>query len=170
MIDLLVWALRKARQQTLTLVEDLHQEQMCTQSVKGENHPTWILGHLLLGDIYLLSLLGDQNLSEDFSDILAKYGPATTPVASTHYYDSKQILVDRLTITGLQRLDAIGGMMNEDLTQPMPDKILAQVQPTIGHHLQALIFHEGHHGGQISSWRKAQGFSAAIGAFAPQGF
>ena len=54
MNDLLVWALKKARQQTLTLVEDLHEEQMCMQSVPSENHPAWTLGHILLGDIYLL--------------------------------------------------------------------------------------------------------------------
>ena len=63
MSDLLAWALQKARQQTLTLVKDLPEEQMCCQSAPGENHPTWILGHLLLGDIYLLFLLGVQELA-----------------------------------------------------------------------------------------------------------
>jgi hypothetical protein len=58
MKDVLVWALRNAREQTLTLVADIPQEQACQQSVSGERHPLWILGHPLLGDTYLLSLLG----------------------------------------------------------------------------------------------------------------
>jgi len=49
---LLVWGLRQARQQTLALVDDLAEEQMCLQSIPGEHHPTWVLGHLLLGDVY----------------------------------------------------------------------------------------------------------------------
>ena len=50
MQDLLIWSLENARRQTLLLVADLPEEQMCRQSAAGENHPAWILGHLLLGD------------------------------------------------------------------------------------------------------------------------
>lgn len=169
MNDLLAWAFQRARQQTLTLVEDLREEQMCLQSVADENHPAWILGHLLLGDIYLLFLLKIQGLSDDFSDLLGKYGPGTTPISSLEYYDSKQILVERLRHTGALRLDTICQMKIEDFAQPIPDELLAQAQPTIGHHLQALIFREGHPGGQLSAWCKAQGIIAVKGAFAPQG-
>ncbi|HRH42524.1 MAG TPA: DinB family protein [Pyrinomonadaceae bacterium] len=170
MNDLLAWALQKARKQTLTLVEDLSDEQMSLQSVNGENHPTWILGHLLLGDIYLLSLLKVQELSEDFSKLLTKYGPGTTPISSAEFYDSKKILVERLTQTNELRVETVRQMKIEDLAEPIPDKILAQTQPTIGHHLQTLVFHEGHHAGQLSAWRKTQGISAIKGAFAPEGF
>ena len=51
-------------------------------------------------------------------------------------------------------------MTDHDLAQPMRDAFLAQAQPTIGHHLQSLVFHEGYHSGQLSSWRKAHGFGA----------
>src|SRR5437016_11762012 len=103
MSHLLAWALQKARQQTLILVEDLRDEQMCLQSVQGENHPAWILGHLLLGDIYLLSLLKIQALSEDFSDLLGKYGPGSIPKSDCGYYDSKAGLAERLIQTGSLR-------------------------------------------------------------------
>ena len=170
MSDLFVWALQRARQQTLTLVEDLSEEQMCLQSAPGENHPAWILGHLLLGDIYLLSLLRIQDLSEDFSELLSKHGPGTAPLPTVGHYHSKQTLVSRLADTGSIRLDAIRQMEPEEFAQPTPDEILARAQPTIGHHLQALVFHEGHHGGQLSAWRKAQGLPSVRGAFAPKGF
>lgn len=169
MNDLLAWALKRARQQTLTLVEDLRQEEMCNQSAPGENHPAWILGHLLLGDVYLLHLLKVQHLSQDFKDLLSKYGPASTPLPAVEHYKSKPILVERLAHTGALRLDAVRQMSIEDLAQPTPDEVLAQAQPTIGHHLQALIFHEGHHGGQLSAWRKIQRHHSIRGAFAPPG-
>jgi hypothetical protein len=115
-------------------------------------------------------MLKAQNLAEDFPDLLAKYGPGTTPIPAVGHYDSKRILVERLTHTGALRLAAINGMNTEELAQPTPDEILAQAQPTIGRHLHTLVFHEGHHGGQLSAWRKAQGLGDAKGAFAPPGF
>ena len=164
MNDLLIWSLENTRKQTFNLVEDLRDEQMCLQNSKGENHPAWILGHLLLGDVYLLSMLKDRELSANFADLLSKYGPNSNPVSTLADYDSKQILVERLTETNLLRTDAVSQMKNLDL--PTPDETIARTQPTIGHHLQTLVFHEGHHCGNISSWRKAQGLSAVKGIFA----
>ncbi len=164
MSDLLIWSLENARKQTLCLVEDLRDDQMCRQTSAKENHPAWILGHLLLGDDYLLSMLKVRELSADFMDLLNKYGPNSKPHSSNENYDSKQFLVERLTETGLLRLDTLCQM--KSLDQPTPDETLAQTQPTIGHHLQILVFHEGHHCGQISSWRKAQKLPAVKGIFA----
>jgi hypothetical protein len=164
MSDLLIWSLENARKQTFSLVEDLCDEQMCMQTSVGENHPAWILGHLLLGDIYLLSMLKVRELSADFVDLLSKYGPNSNPISTLRYYDSKHFLVERLAETGVLRLDALRQM--KSLDQPTPDETLAQTQPTFGHHLQILVFHEGHHCGQISSWRKAQRLSAVKGIFA----
>lgn len=164
MSDLLIWSLEKARRQTLLMVEDLREEQMCRQSTAGENHPAWFLGHLLLGDIYLLSLLKVREISADFLDLLSKYGPNSNPISNIQHFDSKYFLVKRLTQTGFRRLDVVRKMKNLD--QPTPDETLAQTQPTIGHNLQILVFHEGHYCGQISSWRKAQRLSAVKGFFA----
>ena len=157
---LLIWSLEQARKQTLVLVEDLRDGQMRLQSSARENPPAWILGHLLLGDTYLLSLLKVWEFSADFSDLLNKYGPNS----SGEIRDSKQFLVESLTETGNLRLDAVRRM--NDLNKAMPDETLARTQPTIGHHLQVLIFHEGYHCGQLSSWRKLQGLSAVKGIFA----
>jgi uncharacterized damage-inducible protein DinB len=164
MSDLLIWSLENARRQTLNLVEDLHDEQMCLQSAAGENPPAWILGHLLLGDTYLLSMLKVWEFSADFTNLLRKYGPNSNSTATPADYNSKHFLVERLTETGLLRTGAVSQMKN--LTQPTPDETLAQTQPTIGHHLQMLFFHEGHHCGQIAAWHKAQNLPAVKGIFA----
>ncbi len=164
MSDLLLWSLENARKQTLCLVDDLQAEQMCRQTSAGENHPAWILGHLLLGDVYLLSMLKARELSADFMDLLGKYGPNSNPVSTLADYDPKHFLVERLTETGLLRLGALREL--KDFDQPTPDETLVRTQPTIGHHLQTLVFHEGHHCGQIAAWRKAQKLSAVKGIFA----
>ncbi|MCB1024953.1 MAG: DinB family protein [Acidobacteria bacterium] len=164
MSETLIWSLEKARQQTFSLVEDLREDQMCLRTAAGENHPTWILGHLLLGDTYLLSMLKVKELSDEFSVLLSKYGPDSRPTSVLENHDSKQVLVEKLTETGILRIDAIRAL--DDLDEPTPDETLAQTQPTIGHHLHILVFHEGHHCGQLSSWRKAHGLSSVRGIFA----
>lgn len=164
MNKLLVWSLENARRQTFNLVEDLRDEQMRLQSAARENPPIWILGHLLLSDIYLLSMLKTRELSADFMELLGKYGPHSKPNSISENYDSKQFLVERLTETGLLRTDALRRM--KSLDQPTPDETLARTQPTIGHHLQTLVFHEGHHCGNIAAWRKANKLPAVKGIFA----
>ena len=151
MSHLLVWGLRQARHQTLALVDDLAEEQICLQSVPGEHHPAWVLGHILLGDVYLLALLKAPAVPEEFPALLRAYGPGAPPTPSAGRYHSKQVLVDRLARTGARRLQAISAMTMEDLARATPDDTLARAQPTIGHHLHALLFHEGYHGGQLSS-------------------
>lgn len=160
MNELLAWSLESARKQTLSLVEDLRDEQMHLRSAAGENPPVWILGHLLLGDTYLLHLLKVRKLSADFTELLGKYGPNSTGES----YDSKQFLVERLTGTGNLRCEAVRQM--NSLNQPLTDETLAKTQPTIGHHLQTLVFHEGHHCGNIAAWRKANKLPAVKGIFA----
>jgi uncharacterized damage-inducible protein DinB len=159
MNDLIIWSLESARKQTFSLVEDLRDEQICLRSAAGENSPAWILGHLLLGDTYLLHLLKKRELSADFGELLGKYGPNS----NAETLDSKDFLVESLTETNALRLEVIRQM---NLDQPMPDETLVQTQPTIGHHLQILAFHEGYHCGQIAVWRKSQGLSAVKGMFA----
>jgi uncharacterized damage-inducible protein DinB len=167
--DVLVWSLQNARQQTLTLVSDVDEEQCCLQSTSGEQHPAWILGHLLLGDVYLLSLLKVQPLSTDFHALLAAYGPEAGPRQNREVYGPLRVIVERLTHTGTARCDAVRSMSADDLGRPTPDEFLAQSQPTIGHHLQALVFHEGYHGGQLAAWRRGHGLPPVRWVVAPGG-
>jgi hypothetical protein len=131
---------------------------MQLQGIAGERHPTWLLGHLLLADSFLLSLLAAEPLAGDFPLLLEHFGPRSTP-AQIHLDFAPQ-LVDRLRRTHAVRLARLEAMDDRDLAQPMPDAFLAEAQPTIGHHLHSLVFHEGYHSGQLSSWRKAHGFTA----------
>jgi len=166
MSDPLSWALAGARDHTLTLVADVPDENMRWQSTPGERHPAWLLGHLLLSDTYLLSLLTMRTLGDDFRALLRKYGPKAPP--GQQEYDSKAELVQRLTETNSVRVAKVRGMTEKDLHRPMPDALLAPVQPTIGHHLHTLVFHEGYHAGQLSAWRKARGLAPVRWVFGPK--
>jgi hypothetical protein len=167
MKDMLVWALNHARKQTLSLAADVPPDRGCLQSAPGEQHAVWVLGHLLLGDTYLLTLLGVEQLSADFPTLLSRYGPGAAPLPSPEHYDSSPSLIQRLESSGSRRLEAIQRMTLEDLRRPNPDAILAQAQPTIGHHLHAIVCHEGYHAGQLAAWRRIHGFGPVRWAFAP---
>jgi DinB superfamily len=168
MSDELVWALHTARQQTLSLIIDVPDDRICQQSAQGEHHAAWILGHILLSDVYLLSLLGARSLSEDFAVLLRLHGPGAVPEPFVDKYYGKSTLVDRLEDTGLARLEAIKSLRAPDFARSLPDEILVKAQPTISHHLHSLVFHEGYHCGQLSSWRKSHGIGSARWMFGPQ--
>ena len=165
--EALIWALESARRHTLTLAGDIPRDRACQQSVTGEHHPVWILGHLLLGDTYLLSLLNVEPLSEEFPILLSRYGPGASPLPLLDRYDALPTLVERLKLIGSRRLEAIRSMTGADLTRPTSDPGLARAQPTISHHLHGLVCHEGYHAGQLSAWRRAHGLGPKRWAFAP---
>jgi len=136
------------------------------QADPGERHPAWILGHLLLADIYLVHLLEIQPLADDFPALLERYGPSSAPSAKTQY-DSKHQLIDRLRQANAVRVTGVSAMTARDLGAFMSDPLLARAQPTIGHHLQSLVFHEGYHAGQLSSWRNTHGLRAVRWTLGP---
>ena len=166
MSESLAWALNQAREQTLALVADVSPDATQRQAAPAERHPAWILGHLLLADSYLLHLLAIQPLADDFPVLLERYGPASAPNATTPD-DSKDRLIDRLRQANVVRVTRVSAMSDRELVTPMADALLARAQPTIGHHLQSLVFHEGYHSGQLSSWRKTHGFSAVRWTMGP---
>ena len=167
MSDYLAWALDRAREQTLALVSDVPLEAMQLQEAPSERHPAWILGHLLLADTYLLFLLEVQPLGDDFPLLLECYGPASAPNTRARYASRHQ-LVDRLSQANAVRVARVSAMADLELASPLGDALLAQSQPTIGHHLQSLVFHEGYHSGQLSSWRRTHGFAAVRWTLGPR--
>jgi DinB superfamily len=170
MSDHVAWALGRAREQTLALVADVPAAAMQRQSVPGERHPAWLLGHLLLADSYLLFLLDARPLPDDFPQLIEQYGPASAPApAGDAHAHTKDELVGRLTATDAARVARVLTMDAEALARPLPDAHLARAQPTIGHHLLGLVFHEGYHSGQLAAWRKAHGFAPARWTSGPQG-
>jgi hypothetical protein len=164
----LAWALGQARTQTLELVSDVPAERISEQSSPREQHPAWVLGHLLLADSYLLFLMGVDPLPSDFKDQLATYGPGAVPSPDAARYDAKDDLVRRLTETNVRRLDGVQRLTPEEFDQALTDSVLVDAQPTLGHHLHSQLFHEGYHNGQLAAWRRARGLPPVWWAFGPR--
>ena len=64
--------------------------------------------------------------------------------------------------------DAVRSIGASGLAQPTPDPALASTQPTLGHHLNALLIHEGYHAGQLSVWRRLCGLPPTPWCLAPR--
>jgi len=107
-----------AREQTLSLVAEIRPDDMCAQASAGERHPAWILGHLLLSDAYLLSLLGLRPLTHNFAALLRKYGPGATPLAQLAIYETKAQPISGLEEIDSARVHHVAGMTAEDLALP----------------------------------------------------
>jgi hypothetical protein len=168
MNDLLVWSLRHAREQTLELGEDIPAGSWCLQSTPTEHHPAWVFGHLLLGDVYLLRLLGASALPSDFDTLLHTYGPGASVTGIPERYLSKDIVTARLRQSGALRVECVRTVSFSELGRTTPDEALASSQPTLAHHINALVFHEGYHAGQLSTWRLRQGLAPVRWILAPR--
>lgn len=168
MNDLLAWSLRHAREQTLELGEDIPPASWCLQSAPSEHHPAWIFGHLLLADAYLLHLLGASALPPDFGNLIQTYGPGAEVTSTPERYLSKDIVTTRLRQSGALRVEHVRNMGSGDLDRATPDEALASSQPTLAHHINALVFHEGYHAGQLSAWRLRHGLGPVRWVLAPR--
>lgn len=166
--EVVAWSLAAARTQTLAVMADVPDSLWALQSEAHEHPPEWVAGHLLLGDCYLLHLLGVGPLPPDFSELLAAFGPESgsarlpPPLA-------REALLAQLVRTGALRSDAARALGALGLGRPTPDPALATTQPTIAHHLNALVLHEGYHAGQISTWRRLHGLPPTPWCLAPVG-
>ena len=92
--------------------------------------------------------------------IVLLHGFWVTPRSWEHW-------ITRLRESGEERIAAVSRMSPADLSRPLADALLSQVQPTIGHHLNTMIYHEGYHGGQLAAWRRNHQLPPASWTFAP---
>lgn len=166
--DLLAWSLSAARAQTLALVVDVPDHLWAQPTEAGGHSPEWVVGHLLLGDSYLLHLLAVAPLPPDFGGLLAAFGPQVAAAQPTPTF-SRRELSERLARTGEQRSSSVRARGTSGLALPTPDSGLATTQPTLGHHVSALVFHEGYHAGQLASWRRLHRLPPTRWCLAPGG-
>ncbi|MBZ0113371.1 MAG: DinB family protein [Thermoanaerobaculia bacterium] len=176
--EILSWSLSHVREHSLRMVRDFREEQWALQPRWGEHPPTWVIGHLLLADSYLLHLLKVEELPDDFPELLMAFGPSSRPsslgreISDLGAGEGVSLppgeLVERLERTGALRCEFVAAMAAADLGRANPDHDLATSQPTIGHHLQALLVHEGHHAGQLAAWRQHHGLAPVPWVFAPR--
>ncbi len=146
----------------LALLSDVTDEQFVTRpgaetSETPMNHPAWILGHVSLYHPLTVKLLACKAFDDPADDRLFGFR-GQGPIDSIEPYGSKQEMVDRFEAGHEAVAQVILAAPPEAFTQPPSLARWAEMYPTVEFLLpDLLLFHEGMHIGQISTWRRAAG-------------
>ena len=144
----------------LALLEDVTDEQFVTRPGGNMNHPAWILGHVSQYHHVTPLLLKGKTFDEPADDPLFGYN-GQGPIDDIKPYGSKQVMVDRFAAGHESVAQAVLSAMPEDFTRAPSLPRWAAMYPTVEFLLpDLLLFHEGMHIGQISTWRRAAGLPA----------
>jgi uncharacterized damage-inducible protein DinB len=157
--EALIAAITHTRNQTLKLVADLSDDQLCAQPAPKTNHAAWVLGHLLLVDYSFLKTIGGPDLPAWIDDAFrATYGGKSEPVADRSHYKPKQFYIEKLLAVREQIYTRLNQLTPADLDQPHPDPARRERMPTVGHAITFYgTWHEAYHSGQLSAWRRVLG-------------
>jgi hypothetical protein len=114
-----------------------------------------VLGHLAILDVLTNDAL--QGLPAQIDpDIRDTYGPGSQPTADRSRYLPKAQLLRNFDDGRLELLNRLRHTDPATLDHPNPNLTLRPAFPTLHHLLLYTIWHDGHHGGQLSAWRRAQ--------------
>ncbi len=162
LFDAIISVITHTRNQTLKLVADLSDEQLCVQPAPKTNHPAWVLGHLLMVDHSFLKTIGGPEMPAWIDDAFkATYGGKSEPVPDKSKYQPKQFYIEKLSAVREQIYARLKQLTTEDLHQPHPDPARRERMPTVGHAIAFYgTWHEAYHSGQLSAWRRVQGLPA----------
>jgi hypothetical protein len=120
------------------------------------NHPAWTLAHLCTGAAYILILL-DEPAPADTTEMFAKYGPGSTPVADRAAYRPMSADLTLLAELHERAVAAVRAKHAAYFTRQSPDE-LRSFAPTIGDAVFYLLTaHESYHLGQLVVWKRAAG-------------
>lgn len=162
LFDAIISVITHTRNQTLKLVSDLSDDQLCVQPAPKMNHPAWVLGHLLLVDHSFLKTIGGPEMPAWIDDTFkATYGGKSEPVADKSKYKPKQYYIEKLSAVREQIYAQLKALTTDDLHQPHPDPARRERMPTVDHAITFYgTWHEAYHSGQLSTWRRVQGLPA----------
>jgi uncharacterized damage-inducible protein DinB len=155
MNDTLIRTLDRGRLQILLLVADLPDDHLALQPSPGMNHPAWVLGHLAILDVITTDAL-QGHPAQIAPHIRETYGTDSSPTADRSRYLPKSQLIRNYDDGRLELLNRLAQTDSMTLDNPTPDPTLRRAFPTLAHLLLYTIWHDGHHGGQLSTWRRAQ--------------
>jgi hypothetical protein len=155
MNDTLIRTLDRGRLQILLFVADLPDDQLALQPAPGMNHPAWVLGHLAILDVITNDAL-QGHPAQIAPNIREIYGRDSQPTPVRSRYLPKAQLIRNFDDGRLELLNRLRDTDPATLDRPNPNLAFRPAFPTIGHILLYTLWHDGHHGGQLSAWRRAQ--------------
>ncbi len=147
-----------ARRQTLGLVESIPDHLWTWQPFEGANHVAWTLLHLLVAQDWGPTALGDPQRDHACHDELLARGP----LSDRALYPGREEILEALARSQARFLERLDEIDEHDLSRETSGPIAA-FAPNLGCVLDAHIWHEGFHAGQIAVIRKALGLPVAFG-------
>ena len=153
-------ALRMARGINNQLVDGTPADKAAFQPSPTDNHILWVLGHMPYGYAYFAEILGGK-IDEPPEAWKPLFNAGSKPVGDATKYPPLAELRRVYDRAFDQFMAIVEKMPVEDLAKPpaiaadwIPDRLAA---------LHAVVWHEGWHGGQIASIRKALGLPSVMG-------
>lgn len=156
----LIAAMKMSRDMLNSLLETIPPDKRTFQPCPTDNHVLWVLGHMPLGYGYFAMILGGTvtGVPETYN---ALFGPGSKPSGDPSAYPPYAELKRVFDSTYEQFMAIVEKMPESDLSKPpaieadwLSDRLAA---------LHAVVWHEGWHGGQIASVRRALGLPGVMG-------
>jgi hypothetical protein len=144
------------------LVEDIPEEKMCVQPGGVVNHPAWQLGHLVSVQDQLVQRLGGKsNLDADWGK---RFGRGSIPSPDVRAHPKRSEFLGKLDERRGEYVRLFSNLSSDDLAKaPPPEAKLPAFFTSMGMFLLfVMISHESTHLGQLATWRRAMGMSAAL--------
>jgi hypothetical protein len=140
------------------MVKDVPDEKFCLQPPGLPNHPAWIVGHLSVIRSMANKTLGNPvDFPETWTTL---FGRGSTPTDDRAAYPSKDELLGTFRRLHASACEALEKTPAEKFAGPHPIERLREFFPTLGDLMvQAFVGHDGLHVGQLSDWRRANGYS-----------
>lgn len=157
-----VHQVRFARGATKKLLEGIPADRVCEQPGSCVNHALWIAGHLACSDDWFLKEFGgaaEFALPEKWHTI---FGSGSRPTSDASQYPPFAEVLKAMDERRAALLAWLGSLSREQVDTPTSENWQAYA-PTIGDLGHFAAWHEGYHGGQLATLRKAFGLTSAFG-------
>jgi hypothetical protein len=126
-------------------------------TVRGGNHPLWVLGHLAYIEGALPHVLfGEANPVEHWAPLFAPGSQSMTDAGTDPPFDEVLGTFRDLRARNLKRLDEIGDAGLDRLPRNVPPGFENEMR-SFGHTMLLIALHQMVHYGQITDARRAAG-------------
>ena len=149
----------KEAESFLALCKEIDASKYCTPFAEGKAHPTWLLGHVLGANNFLVHIVccgGDDLLPAEWRP---KFSPdfagGLAPTPDAGFYPSWDELLERYEVVAQACAEGIRGLSDEALAADLPKgslpDMLIDFFKTVDNTLRTVTLHSSYHRGQLSS-------------------
>ena len=156
--DLIKMNLESCKGMLLPMIEDMKDAPLTFPTLKGGNHPLWVLGHLAYSEDSLLQemMLGESNPLAEWKEIFSN---GTEPVDEAGQYPPFEEVLGKCLEAHQSSMALLESMSEEDLDTPSKNcpPQYASFFGTYRQCFQQIANHWWMHQGQVADARRAAG-------------